>query len=72
MSAILTNEEKAAIVTQHMKNIEYSIYNLEVSVIEEEAVQSPDSEKISALNSDITELSAKKAALTTELASLTA
>jgi len=72
MSAILTNEEKAAIVTQHMKNIEYSIYNLEVSVIEEEAVQSPDSEKISALNSDITELNAKKAALTTELASLTA
>ena len=72
MSAILTNEEKAAIVTQHMKNIEYSIYNLEVSVIEEEAVQSPDSEKISALSSDITELNAKKAALTTELALLTA
>jgi hypothetical protein len=72
MSAILTNEEKAAIVTQHMKNIEYSIYNLEVSVIEEEAVQSPDAEKISALNSDITELNAKKAALTTELALLTA
>jgi hypothetical protein len=72
MSAILTNEEKAAIVTQHMKNIEYSIYNLEVSVIEEEAVQSPDAEKISALNSDITELNAKKAALTAELALLTA
>jgi hypothetical protein len=72
MSTILTNEEKAAIVSQHIKNIEYSMYNLEVSVIEEEAVQSPDSEKISALNSDITELNVKKAALTTELALLTA
>jgi len=72
MSTILTNEEKAGIVTQHIKNIEYSIYNLEISVIEEEAVESPDAEKISTLNSDITELNTKKAALTTELATLTA
>ena len=72
MSTILTNEEKAAIVSQHIKNIEYSIYNLEVSIIEEEAVQAPDSSKISNLSSDITELNAKKAALTTELATLLA
>ncbi len=72
MSTILTNEEKAAIVNQHIKNLEYSIYNLDISIIEEEAVNTPDSNKISALNSDITELNAKKAALTAELASLTA
>ena len=72
MSTILTNEEKAAIVSQHIKNIEYSIDNLEVSIIEEEAVQAPDSNKISNLNSDITELNAKKAALTAELATLSA
>ena len=54
MSTILTNEEKAAIVNQHIKNLEYSIYNLDISVIEEEAVSTPDSNKISALNSDIT------------------
>jgi hypothetical protein len=72
MSTILTNEEKAGIVTQHIKNIEYSIYNLEISIIEEEAVQSIDSKKISDLNSEITELNAKKSALITELASLTA
>lgn len=72
MSTILTNEEKAAIVNQHIKNIEYSIYNLEISVIEEESVSTPDSNKISALNSDITELNLKKAALTAELALLTA
>jgi hypothetical protein len=72
MTTILTNEEKSAIVNQHIKNIEYSIYNLEVSVIEEEAVSEPDSDKISNLNSDITELNAKKAALAAELALLTA
>jgi len=72
MSTILTNEEKAAIVNQHIKNLEYSIYNLDISIIEEEAVSTPDSNKISALNSDITELNAKKAALTAELALLTA
>ena len=72
MSIILTNEEKSAIVSQHIKNIEYSIYNLEVSIIEEEAVQAPNSNKISNLNSDITELNAKKAALTAELATLSA
>ena len=72
MSTILTNEEKTAIVNQHIKNIEYSIYNLEISVIEEEAVSTPDSTKVSNLNSDISELNLKKAALTTELALLTA
>lgn len=72
MSTILTNEEKAAIVNQHIKNLEYSIYNLDISVIEEEAISTPDSNKIFALNSDITELNAKKAALTAELALLTA
>jgi|LakMenE01Jun11ns_1017448.scaffolds.fasta_scaffold9941935_3 hypothetical protein len=71
MTTILTNEEKTAIVNQHMKNLEYSIYNLEISVIEEEAVSTPDLSKISGLNSDISELNAKKAALTAELALLT-
>lgn len=72
MTTILTNEEKIAIVNQHMKNLEYSIYNLEISVIEEEAVSTPDPTKISDINSDISELNLKKAALTAELALLTA
>ena len=72
MTLTLTNEEKAAVVTQHIKNVEYSIYNLELSVIEENAVSSPDAGKISSLADQITDLSAQKTALTTELSLLTA
>ena len=68
----LTNEEKSAVVTQHIKNVEYSIYNLELSVIEENAVSSPDAGKISSLADQITDLNAQKTALTAELATLSA
>ena len=71
MSTILTNEEKAGIVNQHIRNIEYSLYNLEISIMEEESVQNPNAEQIATLNVDITELNAKKTALVAELASLT-
>lgn len=70
MSITLTNEEKSAIVTQHIKNVDYSIYNLELSVIEENAVSSPDADKISSLNSQLTDLNAQKTALTSELSAL--
>jgi hypothetical protein len=72
MSITLTNEEKSAIVTQHIKNVDYSIYNLELSVIEENAVSSPDADKISSLNSQLTDLNAQKTALTSELSALSA
>lgn len=72
MSITLTNEEKSAIVTQHIKNVDYSIYNLELSVIEENAVSSPDADKISSLNSQLTDLTAQKTALTSELSALSA
>ena len=71
MTSMLTNEEKAAIVNQHIKNVEYSIYNLELSVLEEGSVASPDAEKTTSLNSQISDLSAQKAALEAELSSLT-
>lgn len=70
MSITLTNEEKAAVVSQHIKNVDYSIYNLELSVIEENAVSSPDADKISSLNSQLTDLNAQKTALTSELSAL--
>lgn len=72
MSITLTNEEKATVVSQHIKNVDYSIYNLELSVIEENAVSSPDADKISSLNSQITDLNAQKTALTSELSALSA
>jgi hypothetical protein len=72
MSIVLTNEEKSAIVSQHIKNVDYSIYNLELSLIEENAVTSPDADKISSLNDQLTDLNAQKTALNAELSALSA
>ncbi|MBM3211112.1 hypothetical protein FJZ33_02765 [Candidatus Poribacteria bacterium] len=71
MTYELTNEEKSAIVNQHVKNLEYNIYNLQVSLIEENAVSTPDASKISSLSSQISESNAKKTALLAELDDLT-
>lgn len=70
MTSILTNEEKAGIVTQHIKNIEYSMYNLNLSVIEENSVASPDNDKVDSLNSQLSDLLAQKNALEAELSAL--
>lgn len=70
MSTILTNEEKSGIVSQHIKNVEYSLYNLNLSLIEENAVSSPDADRISSLNDQIADLNAQKTALETELENL--
>jgi hypothetical protein len=70
MTTTLTNEEKSGIVSQHIKNVEYSLYNLNLSLIEENAVTSPDATKISSLNDQITDLNAQKTALQSELSNL--
>ena len=70
MTTILTNEEKSGIVSQHIKNVEYSLYNLNLSLIEENAVSSPDADKISSLNDQIADLNAQKTALQSELSAL--
>jgi hypothetical protein len=72
MSVVLTNEEKSVIVSQHIKNVDYSVYNLELSLIEENAVSSPDADKISSLNDQLTDLNAQKTALNSELSALSA
>jgi predicted nucleic acid-binding Zn-ribbon protein len=66
----LSNEDKTSIINQHKKNVEYSKYNLEVSIIEENAVTSPDQEAIASLNEKISDLDKKLTALNAELASL--
>jgi type I restriction-modification system DNA methylase subunit len=66
----LSNEDKIAIVNQHKRNIEYSKYNLQVSLIEENAISNPDQTAIADLNSKIAELDNKLDALDAEIASL--
>lgn len=65
MTSILTNEEKAGIINQHIKNLEYSLFNIEISLIEEKAVSS--SESLESLESQFKELNLKKSALLAEL-----
>jgi hypothetical protein len=72
MSYELTNEEKSTIINQHLKNVESNIFNLEISLIEENAVLTPNDTSISSLNAQLAEANAKKTALLAELSELTA
>ena len=67
----LNNEEKLSIVNQHIKNVEYNKYNLQISLIEENAVSSPNAEAISSLNAQIASNDLKLAALEEEKNNLT-
>ena len=70
MTYELTTQEKTDILNQHLRNLELSIYNLSLSILEEEAKSTPEAETLSAYNSDLSDLNAKKEVLLDELASL--
>jgi len=69
---ILTNEEKLAVLDQHLKNVEYSIYGIELDLIEANSVSIQDETLISGLNARLDDQNAKKDALLAEKATLTA
>lgn len=71
MADILTNEDKLAIANSHKRNAETDKYNIELSLIEENAVSSPSAQIIAELEAKLTQSSAKLAALDAEIASLT-
>ena len=66
----LTNEEKISIIDQHLKNLEYNRYNLEISMIELNSGTNPKQESIDDLQSDISSIVAQQSALAAVLASL--
>jgi hypothetical protein len=68
----LTNEEKQNIINQHIRNVNVNVYNLQITLMAEEAVQSPNQETVSSLNAKIQEELRKNAALLSELESLQA
>ena len=67
----LTNEDQLAVLTSHKKNLEFNAYNLQVSIIEENAKDAPDSNSITILKKKIAEIENQKAALDTEIAKIT-
>jgi hypothetical protein len=68
----LTNEEKVSIVTQHIKSVASNIYNLQVSLISENAVDPINQDTIQSLNSQMSLETSKMEALETELTRLKA
>ena len=71
MTYELTNEEKISIISQHLKNLEYSKYNLEVSMLELTSGTNPKQESITDTQAQIDSIVAQQTALNAEVASLT-
>lgn len=66
----LSNEEKISIIDQHLKNLEYNRYNLEISMIEITSATFPKEESIENLQAEIDSIASQQAALAAELAAL--
>ncbi len=67
---MLTNEEKTGIINQHKRNIVFNKYNVELSLIEENALTTPNAETVASLTAQVAELDRKLTALDEELEAL--
>ena len=70
MTNILSKEERTSIVNSHKRNLAMNQYNIQLSIIEEQAKTSPDSSTISDLNAQKNGIDRQLAALDTELESI--
>lgn len=66
----LTNEEKVVIVNQHLKNLNYSKFNIEISLIEENAKSIRDTDQIASLNAQSTDIDSRITALEAKIEEL--
>ena len=66
----LTADEKISVIVTHLRNLSYTKYNLEMSLVEENALATPSVEVINQLNSQIESTNAKSDALLAEMQSL--
>ena len=63
----LTKEEKISIIQQHQRNIVFNEFNTQMSIVEENAKEAPDTNILTELNVRITETAAQNAALQAEI-----
>lgn len=70
MEEILTVDEKSNIISQFVKNLAYSKYNIEVSLIAENAVSIKNQNNIDSFTLQLQEITDKITALEAELAEL--
>ena len=68
--SLLTNADKLNIVNQHIKSLDFQIYNSQVDLIEANAESPVNSETVSTINSKISLMNAKRTALAAEAAPL--
>jgi hypothetical protein len=64
---LLTNEDKASIINSHLKNLEYNKFNIQISLIEENAKTEPNTESVASLNAELTDITSRITALGKEL-----
>jgi hypothetical protein len=67
---VLSNEEKISIIETHLRTLGYAKYNLQVSLMEEQAIPT-SAESVASVQSQITATNQKIASLTSEISSLT-
>ena len=70
MTSELTNEEKIGIVTQHINTLNYNKYNLKLTILELNAVSSPNQATINEMILQISDLDDKISVLETEKTTL--
>lgn len=70
MTTTLSNEEKLTIVNQHLRNIDYALYGLQLDLLEANSVSPVDTEAVSVIDARVTALNSKRSALESEANSL--
>jgi hypothetical protein len=67
----LTNEEKIGVIESHIKNVQYNKFNAELTIIEENVLETPNAEAVQRANASIATANAQIAALEAQIAALT-
>jgi hypothetical protein len=70
MTTLLSNEEKTGIINQHLKNLHYNKFNIEISIVEENAKSTPEAELLANLNTQLADINSRIEALEAELEKL--
>jgi len=71
MTNILTDNEKASIINNHLSNLYFGQYNIQLSLKEENAKSAPDEKNISNINNQLDDIAKQINVLNAELATLT-
>jgi chromosome segregation ATPase len=67
MTVLLSNEEKTGIINQHLRNLHYSKFNIEISLVQENARVQKETETIASLNAELADVDTRITALEEEL-----